>query len=101
MHEATMMAELRRRLEEVAIEQRAARILQATVWLGRLAHLDETTLRSHWPEVVRGTAAEGSRLVVRTSDDATDPRALGVVLSEVDVEDGPVGSPAVRPARGE
>lgn len=88
MHETRILADLRRRLVEVGVESGPVRITGAIVWIGHFSHLDEGTLRERWEETVRGTAAEGCALVVHRSNDPTDPRALGVVLQQVEVEEG-------------
>jgi hydrogenase nickel incorporation protein HypA/HybF len=94
MHEEALLRDLRRKLEEIALQEQVDRIARVTLWVGALAHVSEATLRDRWPEVVEGTAAENAGLEVETSTDLADPRAGGIVLARVDVSGG-----GGRPAR--
>ncbi len=85
MHEEALFRDLRTKMIAIAEVERAPRIARVRLWVGALAHLNEVRLRDAWPEVVRGTPAEGSRLEVEMSDDPEDPRAQGIVLASVDV----------------
>jgi hydrogenase nickel incorporation protein HypA/HybF len=85
MHEERLFRDLRERVISIAEVEGAPRIVRVRLWVGALSHLTETRLREAWPDVVRGTPAEGSQLEVELSWDATDPRAQGVVLTSVDV----------------
>ena len=87
MHESAVMKDLRAKLVEIA--RTGGRIRTARLWVGALSPVAAEAIRSHWSEVVTGTPAEGSELVVEVSEDLTDPRARSIVLREVGVE-GPV-----------
>ncbi|MFZ0700042.1 MAG: hydrogenase/urease maturation nickel metallochaperone HypA [Thermoplasmata archaeon] len=87
MHEEVLFRDLRRKLEEIAREERVTEISRVSVWVGALSHVSEETLRSRWPMTVEGTAARSSRLEVQISTDVNDPRAAGIVLTHVDVVD--------------
>jgi hydrogenase nickel incorporation protein HypA/HybF len=96
MHEERLFRDLRDRLEQLAATHGARRILEVTIWVGALSHVDATAVRARWPATVQGTRAEGSRLVVERSEDPADPRATGVVVRSVRVdvptEDDPEGT---------
>jgi hydrogenase nickel incorporation protein HypA/HybF len=85
MHEEALLRDLRRRIERIAGEQDAPEISRVALWVGALSHISEETLRSRWPDTVAGTPAERARLDLRFSTDLDDPRAAGIVLTEVDV----------------
>jgi hydrogenase nickel incorporation protein HypA/HybF len=87
MHEEVLARDLRRKLLEIGAAQGVRRIVAVRLWVGGLSHLSEDWLRSHWQELAAGTPAEFSRLEVETSEDLADPRALGVVLQHVEVEE--------------
>jgi hydrogenase nickel incorporation protein HypA/HybF len=89
MHEAALLRDLRGKLLEVAAREAPARLAAVRIRLGALAHLSEATLRSAWPELVRGTPAEHARLEVLVSGDARDPWAASVVLESVGMESEP------------
>jgi Zn finger protein HypA/HybF involved in hydrogenase expression len=81
MHEKALYRDLRRRLTEATTLGPAERIVRVNLWVGALSHVTEPGLRAAWPELARGTSAEGSGLEVVVSDDPADPRAQSVVLS--------------------
>ncbi len=98
MHEEALLRDLRRALDEVARSQGARRLSGVVLWVGALSHVTEASLRSRWPETVRGSAAEGAALAVVVSDDPFDARADRVVLREVRVAEAPrEGREAIRP----
>ncbi|MFY9717120.1 MAG: hydrogenase/urease maturation nickel metallochaperone HypA [Thermoplasmata archaeon] len=88
MHENAMLHDLRRKLEEIALRERAERIVRVRLWIGGLSHVTAASVRSRWEETVRGTAAERSTVDMEVSSDLEDPRADGVVLLGVVVDDG-------------
>lgn len=85
MHEEALLRDLRRKIEEVAAHSPAHRITRVAIEIGALSHVTERALRSRWAETTAATAAEGSRLEVRTRTDPQDPRASDLRLLEVDV----------------
>lgn len=88
MHESVLLADLRREIDAVALREGVRSLTGVTLWLGALSHVDERTLRERWPELVRGSAAEGAHLTIEVSPDLDDPRARGVVLRSVAVAEG-------------
>ncbi len=97
MHEEVLLRDLVRKVEEVTRAQEALRASSVRLWVGALSHFSEATLRSRWPEAVRGTPAEGSRLEVEVSGDVNDPRATGLLLVSLDVEGTAAGSRGFSP----
>ncbi len=87
MHEHALMADLLRRIAELAREQGGARIAAVRVWLGALSHLTPEHFREHWEEAARGGPAEAARVDVEASADIHDPDARGIRLVSVDVQD--------------
>lgn len=85
MHEQAMYRDLLRKVAEVAHDEKAHRVTRVRLWVGALSHLTEPQLRAQWPEVTRGTVAEGAFLEVVVSADPDDPRAQAVVLTSLDV----------------
>lgn len=86
MHEASLMANLMRRLDEVAKAERARRVVSLSVWLGALSHISAEHLAEHFEQAAAGTIAEGARLDVTVSDDLHDADAQEIVLESVEVE---------------
>ncbi|MGA7861697.1 MAG: hydrogenase maturation nickel metallochaperone HypA [Thermoplasmata archaeon] len=88
MHEEAMLQDLRRKLVEVAGREGAPRVARVRLWVGALSHVSEEQLRRQWPRVVEGTPAQSAALDVTASRDLEDPRAQGLVLMSIDVEQG-------------
>ncbi|MDX3966861.1 MAG: hydrogenase/urease maturation nickel metallochaperone HypA [Bradyrhizobium sp.] len=80
------MANLMRRLDEVAKAERARRVVGLSVWLGALSHISAEHLAEHFEQAAAGTIAEGARLDVTVSDDLHDADAQEIVLESVEVE---------------
>ena len=87
MHERALMQDLMSRIETVAREQGASRVLKVQVWLGALSHLTASHFREHFEQAARGTCAEQAAVEVELSEDIHHPSARGVVLKNIEVED--------------
>jgi hydrogenase nickel incorporation protein HypA/HybF len=87
MHEHALITDLVRRIEAVARENGARKVLRAKLVLGALSHLSVEHLREHFEEAARGTLAEGAALEARLDPDLGAPHAQGIVLEAVEVED--------------
>ena len=86
MHEASLMTNLMRRIDEAARTQSAARVVEVEVWLGALSHMTESHFAEHFEHAAAGTIAEGARLDVTLSTDIADAHAQDVLLKSVKVE---------------
>jgi len=80
------MANLMRRIDEIATAERARRVVGLSVWLGALSHLSADHFAEHFEQAAAGTIAEGARLDVTVSDDPQDPNAEEIVLKSIEVE---------------
>ncbi|RMF77098.1 MAG: hydrogenase maturation nickel metallochaperone HypA [Planctomycetota bacterium] len=85
MHEFSLMADLLRKIEELARRQQAQRVVCVRVRLGALSHISPAHFREHFVHGAAGTCAEGARLEVETSDDPDDPHAQDILLRSIDV----------------
>ncbi|AKJ96277.1 MULTISPECIES: hydrogenase maturation nickel metallochaperone HypA [Thioalkalivibrio] len=85
MHEFSLMADLMRKIEQVAADNNARRVTRVRVWLGALSHITPEHFREHFEDGTRGTVAEGAELEVETSDDETHPEAQQILLRSLDV----------------
>jgi hydrogenase nickel incorporation protein HypA/HybF len=86
MHEATLMKGLMRRVEEIAQDQQAARVVGVSVWLGALSHMSPGHFAEHFEEAAAGTIAAGARLNATESDDVHHANAQDVLLESIEVE---------------
>ena len=87
MHEKAQLDDLMRKLETVAREQSARRVLAIKVRLGALSHFTPEHFREHFVDASRGGLAQDARVDVMISTDLSDPGAQGIVLESVEVED--------------
>jgi len=86
MHEATLMAGLMRRIDEIARSEGAVRIVGVSVWLGALCHMSAQHFEEHFEQAAKGTIAEGATLLALVSTDTGHVHAQDIVLESVDVE---------------
>ncbi len=86
MHEASLMKNLMRRLDEIASAENAKRITGVSVWLGALSHMSASHFSEHFEESSAGTIAEGAKLEVTVSDDPKDPNAQEILVRSVTVD---------------
>ena len=86
MHEMSLINNLMDKIETVARQQGAGRIVKVTLRLGALSHISADHFREHFIEGSRGGVADGARLDIETSDDIHDPRAQDIMLLSVDIE---------------
>lgn len=86
MHEHALMADVMRKIDEVAQTDGAARVTRIAVRLGALSHFTPDHFREHFVDASRGTIAEAAVVDAVLDDDIADPRARDVVLESVEVE---------------
>ncbi len=86
MHEASLIADLMKRIDDIARVERAERIVSVSVWLGAFSHMSEAHFAEHFERAAAGTVAEGARLDVTVSDDSSHAKAQDVVLESVEME---------------
>ena len=89
MHETALIADLRRKLTELAGAHPDARIVGVTVSVGALAHISGPMLAARWPEILDGTGASGARLELLEGPPAGGPGAEEIRLVAVRLADGP------------
>lgn len=86
MHEASLMKDLMRKLEDVARAESARKIVGVSVWLGALSHMSAEHFAEHFEQAAAGTCAEGAKLSVTVSDDIDDEHAQDIRLENVEVD---------------
>lgn len=85
MHEFSLMADLLRKIEQLAKGAEADKVMGVKVKLGALSHITPDHFREHFEEAIVGTVAEGATLDVEQSDDQDDPNAQDILLESVDI----------------
>ncbi|MBA1148626.1 hydrogenase maturation nickel metallochaperone HypA [Ectothiorhodospiraceae bacterium WFHF3C12] len=86
MHEMSLLSDLLGKIQRLAEENGAGRVVAVRVWLGALSHISAGHFREHFEAGVRGTLAEGAILEVETSEDMDDPHAQDILLKSIDVD---------------
>lgn len=86
MHESSLMRGLVARAEGIARAEGATRVTAVDVWLGALSQMSAAHFRGHFAEATAGTALEGARLAIETSDDPMHPESQHIVLRSVEVD---------------
>ncbi len=86
MHEASLMTNLMRRIDEIAKLEGARRVVGVSVWLGALSHMSADHLAEHLEQAAAGTIAEDARLDVTVSEDVRHANAQDILLQSVEVE---------------
>jgi hydrogenase nickel incorporation protein HypA/HybF len=85
-HELSLLSGLLDRVEAIALEHRAPRVVAVRVRLGALAHISPDHLREHFRHATRSGVARGARLEVTASNDLDDPHAQDILLESVELE---------------
>ncbi|MGB2867586.1 MAG: hydrogenase maturation nickel metallochaperone HypA [Bacteroidota bacterium] len=88
MHEFSLIANLMKKIDEVAAAQHAKRIAGVKVRLGAMSHISASHFREHFEQAALGTLAEGARLDIVTSTDYTEPEAQSILLESVEIDPG-------------
>ena len=87
MHEMSLIHDLMRKIETIARDQNAVKVVGVKVRLGALAHISADHFREHFEEESKGTIADGAQLEVELLTDENDPQAQDIMLDSVEVED--------------
>ena len=69
MHEMSLLRGLMSQIERIALGHGANRVSVVRLRLGPLAHIEPDHLRDHFVAAARGTAADGARLDIETTDE--------------------------------
>ncbi len=86
MHEASLVKDLIRKVDELVLFQGAKRAKTVKVKIGALSHLSGEHLRGHFEEAAQHSASEGAHLEWETMTDLNDPEAQDIVLESVEIE---------------
>ncbi|MBM3748625.1 MAG: hydrogenase maturation nickel metallochaperone HypA [Acidobacteria bacterium] len=86
MHESGMIEDLIAKVESLAREKAAHRVVAVEVSVGPLAGISGDHLREHFLIAAQGTLADGAELRVREPADPAARDPLGVFLESVELE---------------
>ncbi|NOT01885.1 MAG: hydrogenase maturation nickel metallochaperone HypA [Phycisphaerales bacterium] len=85
MHDFSLMANLLEKIERLAQEQDAARVVGVNIRLGAMSHISSGHFREHFVNGTKGTKADGARLEIEVSEDTQDPNAQNILLKSIEV----------------
>ncbi len=88
MHESGLIGDLIGKIEALARENSARRVIAVEVSIGPLAAIEADHLREHFLIATTGTLAAGAELRFREAADPTARDPLGVFLESVELETG-------------
>lgn len=86
MHESSLIANLLKKVETIALQQNAVKVTGVTVKLGALSQISAEHFREHFQNETLGSIAEAANLDIEIGEDIDDPNAQDVLLKSVDVE---------------
>jgi hydrogenase nickel incorporation protein HypA/HybF len=87
MHEFSLMADLLRKIEFVALQEGAPKVSGVKVRLGALCQISAEHFHDHFTSASRGTVAEGAELAIEVATDAADPRAQDIYVESLTLEE--------------
>ncbi|BBM88252.1 hydrogenase maturation nickel metallochaperone HypA [Candidatus Uabimicrobium amorphum] len=85
MHEYSLLADLMRKIQNIAQEQQADKVTLVKVKLGALAHISADHFREHFEHSSNNTVAEGAELEIEVLTDTNDPNAQQIILDSIEV----------------
>ncbi len=85
MHEFSLMADLLRKIEQLAKDADADKVTAVKVKLGALSHITPDHFREHFEQAIVGTVADGADLNVEQCDNKHDPNAQDILLESIDI----------------
>jgi hydrogenase nickel incorporation protein HypA/HybF len=86
MHEAGLVKDLIRKVDEMVVSQGGKRAKIVKVRIGALSHLSGEHLRSHFEAAASGTMAAGANLEWEIVENLSDPHAQDVMLESLEIE---------------
>ncbi len=87
MHEQSLINNLVKKIEQIAVEQSPHRLQRVTVELGPLAHISAAHFREHFQQATANTAFANLDLVIECATDINAPNAQDILLKSVDVSE--------------
>lgn len=86
MHELSLMADLFKKIHQIATLEQAKHVSKVTIEIGALAHISPQHFTEHFDELRAGSLAEHATLDIRVNTDIHDQKAQDISLVSIDVE---------------
>lgn len=87
MHEASLINDFMKRLQQLAVNEQTGNITRIHVWLGALSQMSASHFTDHFRLAAKGSAAEHAILDITLSDNIEHPDAQHIILESVEFED--------------
>ena len=87
MHEFSLIADLMKKIDLIAREQKSEKVIRVYVKLGALSHISADHFREHFVHASGGTVSEGAELEIEVSEDMNAPDAQDILLKSVELEE--------------
>ncbi len=85
MHEFSLMADLMKKIEKIAKEQDAEKVIKVNVKLGALSHISAEHFKEHFIHVSKGTKSENAVLEIEEATDMSASDAQDILLQSVEI----------------
>ncbi|MFH2054401.1 MAG: hydrogenase/urease maturation nickel metallochaperone HypA [bacterium] len=85
MHEMSLLADILRKIESIARQNKVDQVLKVRIKLGALSHISPEHFREHFEAAAPGTPAAGAKLEIEALTDINDPHAQKIILDSVEL----------------
>lgn len=85
MHEFSLMAGLLKKIESVAIQQKARKVVGVSIKLGALSNISAGHFREHFEEAAKNSIADGATLEIEESGDTYADDAQDILIKDIEV----------------
>jgi Zn finger protein HypA/HybF involved in hydrogenase expression len=86
MHEAHLMNDFIRKIEQIAIQEKAKKVTSVKVWLGALTNISSAHFLEHFMQSSVGTIAEGALIETVISQDLLDKNAQNILIDSLEID---------------
>lgn len=86
MHEAHLMADFIHKIEQIATQEKAKKVISVKVWLGALTNMSSAHFLEHFMQSSVGTIAEGAHIETVMSRDLLDKNAQNILIDSLEVD---------------
>lgn len=85
MHELSLLNDIFGKINRIARENSADRVLGVKIRLGALSHISAEHFRVHFEDAAKGTIVENTRLEIVEDSDPEAPDAQEMILESIEL----------------
>ncbi|MFM8859444.1 MAG: hydrogenase/urease maturation nickel metallochaperone HypA [Methylocystis sp.] len=86
MHEAHLMNDFISKIEQIAFQENAKKVISVKVWLGALTNMSSAHFLEHFMQSSAGTILEGAHIETVISQDLLDKNAQNILIDSLEVD---------------